>query len=102
MAQVVIAALADLPDGRGTPVHAGGRALAVFRLGEAVFALDDRCSHRGFPLHDGTLRGDALRCRTHGACFDLASGTVVQGPARRAVRTYPVSVVEGVVSVEID
>jgi len=93
--------VSDFPDGRAVAVEVAGRRLAVVRVGERIFAIDDRCSHRGFPLHDGTVDGSLIRCRTHGACFALDSGAVVRGPARRAVRTYPITVADGNVLVEV-
>jgi 3-phenylpropionate/trans-cinnamate dioxygenase ferredoxin component len=103
MVRVALGALADLPDGRGVAVSARGRALAVFRVGDRVYALDDRCSHRGFPLSEGRLTDDGwVSCRTHGACFDPASGAVRRGPARRPVRSHRVDVVDGQVIVELD
>jgi nitrite reductase/ring-hydroxylating ferredoxin subunit len=101
MARIAIGALTDFPDGRGHGCEVAGRRLAVFRLGERVFAVDDRCSHRGFPLSDGVLEGAGIRCRTHGACFDLASGAVLRGPARRAIHSYGVEVVDGQVIIDL-
>jgi nitrite reductase/ring-hydroxylating ferredoxin subunit len=101
MAEFDLGELESFPDGRGTPVEIGGRRLAVFRAGAQMFALDDRCAHRGFPLHDGTIDGHAVCCRTHGACFDLTTGAVLRGPAQRGVRSYAVAVVGGRVVVEI-
>lgn len=101
MTQVAVGEAADFPDGCGVAIEIDGRRLAVFRQGLQLFALDDRCSHRGFPLHDGTLGQRSVRCRTHGACFDLASGAVLRGPARRAVRSYPAQLVDGRVVVDI-
>lgn len=83
-------------------MRAAGRALAVFRRGDEVYVLDDRCAHRGFPLFDGVTDGATVRCRTHGATYDLATGALVCGPARRGVRAYPAAVVDGQVVVEID
>ena len=102
MGRVVLGSLDDFPDGRGTAVEIAGRRLAVFRRGDRVFTIDDRCSHRGFPLFDGTVDGTSIRCRTHGACFDLATGAVLRGPARRAVRTYRTEILDGQVLVEIE
>lgn len=102
MARVVLGALSEFPDGCGTAVEIAGHRLAVIRLGERVFAIDDRCSHRGFPLYDGAVEGTTVRCRTHGACFDLASGAVLRGPARRAIRTYRTEILDGQVMVEIE
>ena len=101
MSRVVIGAAVDFPDGCGVAIEVEGRRLAVFRLGERVFAIDDRCSHRGFPLHDGVLEQASVRCRTHGACFDLTTGAVLRGPARRAVRCYAAAVIEGNVVIEV-
>ena len=101
MARVVIGALTDFPDGRGVALAIEGRRIAVFRVGERIFAVDDRCAHRGFPLYDGTLEATSVRCRTHGACFDLSSGAVLRGPARRPIRAYATEVVGGQVHVEI-
>jgi len=102
MARIAIGALTDFPDGRGVACAIGELHLAVFRIGDRVFAVDDRCSHRGFPLADGVLEGARIRCRTHGSCFELASGAVVRGPARRAIQAYPVEVIDGHVFVELD
>jgi len=96
-----IGSLDDFPDGRGVAVNAGGRRLAVFRIGADVFVIDDNCPHRNFPLHDGIVTGCSVRCRTHGSGCDLASGAVTCGPARRGVRTYRTQVVGDAVEVEI-
>src|SRR5262245_17058703 len=99
--RAVVGALSDFRDGRGTAVEVAGHRLAVFRVGESVFAVEDRCAHRGFPLHDGTVDANTVSCRTHGACYELATGAVVRGPARRPIRAYPAAVEDGQVVVEI-
>ena len=102
MAGIVIGPVSAFPDGRGVAVDIGGRRVAVFRVGDHVYALDDRCSHRGFPLYDGFVEHASVRCRTHGACFDLVTGTVLRGPARRAVRAYRAAIVGDHVVVDVD
>jgi 3-phenylpropionate/trans-cinnamate dioxygenase ferredoxin component len=83
-------------------VVVGGRRIAVFRVGERVLAVDDLCPHRGFPLHDGTVDGTTVRCRTHGSCFDLESGELRRGPANRGVHAYAARIVGGQVAVDVD
>jgi phenylpropionate dioxygenase-like ring-hydroxylating dioxygenase large terminal subunit len=61
--------------------------------GDAV-ALEDRCSHRSFPLHKGTLIGDTVQCGYHGLLFDCSGKCVKvpgqgQAPAAAGIRTYP-------------
>ena len=99
--RVGVGALASFPDGRGVVVRIGGRRLAVFRVGPTLYAIDDSCPHRGFPLHDGTVSGLSVQCRTHGSCFNLVSGAVERGPAHRGVRVYRVEVVGDQVEVEV-
>jgi 3-phenylpropionate/trans-cinnamate dioxygenase ferredoxin subunit len=101
MAWVTIGALDDFLAGGGTRVDLGGWSLAVFHVDGELFALANRCPHRGFPLHDGTTDGSIVRCRTHGSCFDLRSGAVSRGPARQGIATYRVEVVAGEVRVEL-
>jgi len=61
--------------------------------GEAV-ALEDRCSHRRYPLHKGKLIGDELQCGYHGLVFDCRGNCVKvpgqpQVPAAARIRSYP-------------
>ncbi len=93
--------LSDFPDGRGTPLTVGGRRLAVFHLGERVFAIENICSHNRSPLAGGPVSGTVVTCRTHRARFSLETGRAVRGPARRPVRTYPVTVSEGRVAITV-
>ena len=95
VARVAVGPLSAVPEGRAVAVRAGTLRVALFRNGESVFAIEDRCTHRGFPLNDGLFSGATVRCRNHGACFDLATGAVVQGPASRPIRVFPVEIADG-------
>ncbi len=87
---VSLGTLDDFPDGQGKPVVIAGRKMVVFRLGEEVYALHNACPHNRVPLSSGSVTGHTLICRAHGARFDLKTGAVLRGPARKPVRTYPV------------
>ena len=53
----------------------GSPPIAVFRTADdEVFALVDRCPHRGGPLSEGIVQGRAVACPLHGWVIDLASG----------------------------
>ena len=94
--------LSDFPDGQGTPVTVGGRRLAIFHLGERVFAIDNVCSHNRSPLAGGIVAGTVVTCRTHRARFDLETGAAIRGPARKPVRTYPVKIYDGMIEVTVN
>jgi nitrite reductase (NADH) small subunit len=53
----------------------GGVAVAVFRNAEdKVFALLDRCPHKGGPLSQGIVFGDSVACPLHNWTIGLADG----------------------------
>jgi nitrite reductase/ring-hydroxylating ferredoxin subunit/uncharacterized membrane protein len=72
---------AELPEGRARCVEADGTNVMVVRRGGALYALSDRCSHRGGPLHEGTFEGLTVSCPWHDSVFDLRDGSLVHGPA---------------------
>ncbi len=95
-----MARLADLPERVGWLVEAGGRELALVRLGEQVFALDNHCPHRGAALAFGEVRGGLLHCPLHAWAFDVRTGACPEFPGV-TVETYPVQVESGAVYVEL-
>lgn len=87
-----------------TPVakQAGGQPLAVFRLGDAVYALRDKCSHGNARLSDGYVEDGCVECPLHQGLIDIRSGAARSAPITEAVRSFPVRVVAGRVEVNVD
>lgn len=84
--------LDDFPDGRAREVRVGARRIAVFRVGEKLYAIKNICPHQAEPLHClPPVNGQAV-CIGHGWRFDLRSGACVLGPEGVRVATYPVRV----------
>jgi 3-phenylpropionate/trans-cinnamate dioxygenase ferredoxin subunit len=100
--RIPIGTLADFPEGRGVSVIAGGRHLAIFHIGDRFFAIDNVCTHNRMRLADGPVQGLVVTCRTHNSRFNLETGAVIKGPARKPVRTYPVHVAGETVEVDVD
>src|SRR5712672_2272858 len=48
--------------------------VVVFWHDDAPYAIEDRCPHLGFPLHQGTVEAGLVTCHWHHARFDLVSG----------------------------
>ncbi len=57
-----------------------GRHVAVFRLGDDFFALDNMCLHRGGPLCDGDIVNGVVTCPWHFWSYEIKTGTMVQDP----------------------
>lgn len=69
--------------------------IAVFRTAEdQVFAIEDRCPHRGGPLSQGIVHGAQVTCPLHNWVISLETGQA-QGADEGSVRTIPLEVVDG-------
>ena len=79
---------------RTVPV-AGGEEIAVFRTGDnQVFALVNRCPHKGGPLSQGIVHGHSVACPLHNWNIALRSGQA-QGEDKGCTPVVPVKVVSG-------
>ena len=95
-----IAALEDIPPRGARTIRTPEGCVAVFRtFDDRVFALDDRCPHKGGPLSDGIVHGHAVTCPLHAWVFDLETG-VAQGADEGAIATYPARVDAGRVLID--
>lgn len=99
--RVRVATVSALPEGRGTAVVIADQAIVLFRLGERVHALRDRCPHAGAPLSIGRLQGTELTCAWHGWAFDVTTGESLPRNPPFDVLTYPVTIVGDDVFVEL-
>jgi 3-phenylpropionate/trans-cinnamate dioxygenase ferredoxin subunit len=101
MSWLPVGRLEDLPDGRGVLVEFGEDRIAIFRVGDRVYAIGDRCSHAEASLSEGDLFGTEIERPRHGSAFDLETGRPLTLPATRPVSTYEVRVEDGEVEVEV-
>lgn len=70
-----IAALDDIPRQGARVVKTPAGCIAVFRTDDdQLFALDDRCPHKGGPLSEGIVHGTSVTCPLHAAVFNLTTG----------------------------
>ena len=92
---VDIGSLDDIPRQGARLVRTAQGCVAVFRTADdRVFALDDRCPHKGGPLSEGIVHGTAVTCPLHNWVFDLNTGQA-QVADDGAVGTYAVRVQGG-------
>lgn len=97
---LAVCRLDELPDGESVRLVADV-PIAVFNTGGELYAVDDTCSHQDASLADGFVEGRFVECPLHAALFDLRTGAAMCLPAKRPVRTHPVSVEDGVIYVQI-
>jgi len=87
----VVVPLAAVPQGHGLVVRVDARLrIAIFRVGEEIYAIDDVCPHQSASLGEGTLTGKVVACPRHGFLVDVTSGQCPTHSLLR-VRTFPVT-----------
>lgn len=95
MIWVDVGALEDIPRQGARVVKTAQGCVAAFRTAEdRVFALDDRCPHKGGPLSEGIVHGNAVTCPLHAWVFSLETGAA-QGADEGAVNSYPARIEAG-------
>jgi nitrite reductase (NADH) small subunit len=81
-------------------VEQGGN-VAVFRNDrDVVFALVDKCPHKGGPLSQGIVFGERVACPLHNWTIELKSGEAV-APDAGCAKRFPVRVDAGDVYVQL-
>jgi nitrite reductase/ring-hydroxylating ferredoxin subunit/uncharacterized membrane protein len=89
----------QLRDGQPTRSIVDDTPVLLLKDGELIFAIHDRCSHRGCSLSEGALDGEEIVCACHGSRFDRRDGAVKGGPATAPQPAFQVRVRDGVVEV---
>ena len=94
----------DLPPGAKRVVTWEDLEIGIVNCGGEVLAVEDRCSHDNGDLMEGDVDDDTctVECPRHGSVFDLRTGKPLNLPAYVPIDTFPVSVDDGFIRVEVD
>ncbi len=91
----------DIPRLGARVVRHGSTNIAVFRNAtDEIFALEDRCPHKGGPLSQGIVHGRRVTCPMHGWSVELSSGEAV-APDRGCAREFPVRIENGRIALDL-
>jgi naphthalene 1,2-dioxygenase ferredoxin component len=92
----------DLPNDDVKGVVIAGRDIAIYTVGDEVYATDNLCTHGNARLCDGFLDGHEIECPLHQGKFDVRTGQPACEPVTEALRRYPVRVEGGRVFLQFD
>lgn len=89
---IEICRLDDIPSQGARVIRATLGCVALFRTADdRVFALEDRCPHKGGPLSQGIVHDASVTCPLHNAVISLKDGEM-RGPDDGKVRTFAVRI----------
>ena len=89
-----------LMNGENSVIDVDGTDVAIFKIEDNFFAIEDVCSHDGTEIASGELDGHEIICPRHGARFCVKTGAVKSAPAYEDIHSYPVRIVEGMVQIK--
>jgi 3-phenylpropionate/trans-cinnamate dioxygenase ferredoxin component len=105
MAELIdICPIEELPPGAMRLVEWEDLEIGVFNCAGDVVAIEDRCSHDNGDLVEGEFDHEncTIECPRHGSVFDLRTGKPLTLPAYLPVDTFPVSLEDGRIKIEVD
>lgn len=95
----VVCSTDDVTEGSPVVTEVDGVEIAVILAGDEYHALQNVCPHQGGPVGEGKVDGGSIYCPWHGWQFDIGSGDHVHH--KGSVETYPVTVEDGEIVVEV-
>jgi 3-phenylpropionate/trans-cinnamate dioxygenase ferredoxin component len=86
--EIEVASVKKITPGTITGVEQGNNSILVANVGGTFYAIKDICTHMGCNLSGGVLKGENVTCPCHSSMFNVKTGAVIGGPARKPETTY--------------
>lgn len=92
----------EIPKRGAIRIQHGAMKIAIFKTAsDAIFALEDKCPHKGGPLSAGIVHDNCVTCPLHNWDISLESGHAL-GADKGHTASFPVSLENGVVLLSIE
>jgi nitrite reductase (NADH) small subunit len=99
---IQVGRIEDIPRQGARVITTAAGDIAIFRTVEdEVFALRDKCPHKGGPLSQGIVHGKRVACPLHDWKINLDTG-LATAPDEGCAAHYPVRVADGMVSLSLE
>jgi nitrite reductase (NADH) small subunit/3-phenylpropionate/trans-cinnamate dioxygenase ferredoxin subunit len=83
----------DVPDDTALAVEIEGRPVAIFKVGDRFYAVEDVCPHQGASFEGGALDDEIVTCPQHGWRLNVITGGSLEAPGIK-IETYDVEIVD--------
>ena len=101
--KVKVCKVNDIPDKGMKSFDINGEPVLVANVNGTFYSISDLCSHAMAYLSEGELLPEDchVQCPDHGAIFDLKTGEAIALPAVSPVSSYPITIEEDQLVIEI-
>ncbi len=101
MERIRLCGIEEPKDGEPVAIAPGAYPpLAVYNVDGDYFVTDNTCTHGSALLTDGYQDGATIECPYHGGAFDIPSGAATTYPCQIALKTYPVTLEDGWITID--
>ena len=90
----------DVENGKSLILDLSGKRVALFKIEDQFYAIENTCPHRGGPLGEGEVGGMQVTCPWHAWTFDLKTGSCVNIPGNK-IKTFPVKIEKEEILIEV-
>ena len=96
-----VALIDEIIPGKGLKVKLKKKTIAIFRLKDKIFAIQNKCPHQNADLSNGYIRNKKLYCYLHHWAFNLADGSYDFNPEMH-LKIYETKVEDGMICIGLD
>jgi 3-phenylpropionate/trans-cinnamate dioxygenase ferredoxin subunit len=91
----------EIPEGVMKGFKVEGKEILVANYQGKYYAIGEKCTHMGGDLSKGKLEGRIVTCPRHHSQFDVTTGNLLKGPAKKNEPSYEVKVEGQIIKVNI-
>src|SRR3989338_825886 len=102
MSFVEVLKKSEIKEGLPRKIQVNGKPISVAKSGEQFYAFDDVCTHEYCSLSDGFVEGQTIECPCHCSKFDMTTGEVLNLPAPRPIKVYPLKIEGDCILVDVE
>lgn len=100
--KIIVASEDELKLNQMKLLHVGKNRIVLAKAESGYVAFDDHCTHKGGSLAGGVMICGTVQCPWHGSQFDVLTGIVKAGPAKKNIQTYYITQSNGNVYLQLN
>lgn len=92
----------DLSDDAPLEFKLDGTEIGIYKVGDALYALENVCPHAFALLTQGFIDGDTVECPLHEAVFHIPTGKCLKEPGGRDLKMYSVRLAGEEIQIKVE